>query len=108
MGTTVAEGWANAVIDGHISMETAVTQHLTYNHYPPVHPGFVPAALQAIALVKDGDTETTIELPNERVLTAGAIVEGLRLEAFVYAEPEGYSNHNEDRRTTARKQKERN
>jgi len=83
MGYTQAAGINEAVNDGSISLETALAWHLQANHYPPVHPVFVDAALKAIEAAQFGEYDNAVELPNGKILTAGQIVEGLHLEAFL-------------------------
>jgi hypothetical protein len=55
-----------------------------------VHRSFIPSAKKAIAICQQGIDEdnpelyqTKIELPNGKVLTAAAIVEGLHLDYFL-------------------------
>ena len=60
-----------------------MTQHLLYNHYPPVHLGFIPSCIEAIQAVEDGEYRKQITMMNGKTLTAGEIVNGLHLEFFV-------------------------
>lgn len=63
--------------------DAALADHLSANLYPPPGPDFAEAAKDAIAAVNAGDAEHTVLLPNGRETSAAAIVEGLRLDAFL-------------------------
>ena len=62
--------------------------HLQHNIMPPIHSIFIPFALQAVDLYNNEDYDILIELPNNKILTAGQIVEELRLEAWINQDEE--------------------
>jgi hypothetical protein len=75
-----------------LSMDAALLWHLTSNHFPPVPATLVPVARAAIAAANMGDWQQMIPFPDgfpKAELTAGEIVEGLHLEAFL-DDPELY------------------
>lgn len=90
MGYTAA-----AEMLAHTDVRTALSWHLTSNHYPPVPTTMIEPCLEAI--VAD-DPEETIELPEGvlwkggNVAPAWAIIEGHHLEAFV----DDYRSHNDE------------
>lgn len=71
-----------------LSQEQALEWHPRFNHFPPVHLAFLPAAQKAIQLANEGDWHSQIKLPNGRVLAVHEIVEGLHLETFLEGEPD--------------------
>ena len=74
-------------IDSLVTLETAIAIHLSSNHYPPVHPIFIPTCIEAINLASCDDWDVEIEMPNGVTKTVAGIVEGLHLSAFI---PEEY------------------
>lgn len=73
-----------------VSEDTALEWHLQSNHYPPIHPSFVPVAKQAIdramvALDEPIAWEEKVVLPSGRTMTVRAMVDGLHLWPFVEA-----------------------
>ena len=82
MGTVRALSMAAAVVDGLLSQDAALADHLQHNHYPPVSLDWLPHCIDAIAAVQEGDAGRII-----RGMTAAYIVEGLHLEAFIEAAP---------------------
>lgn len=83
MGANFARDLADGI--GGIDLATAVAVHLSANHYPPVHPDFVPVALWAIETVGD-DPNGTVVMPNGITKTAWQVVEGLHLSHFCEAD----------------------
>jgi hypothetical protein len=65
------------------TLETALAIHLSSNHYPPVHPIFIPTCIEAINYASCEDWDVEIEMPNGVTKTVGQIVEGLHLGAFI-------------------------
>lgn len=82
MGNQTAVALAEAV-DSLTTLETALAIHLQSNHYPPVHPIFIPTCVEAINLASCDDWHVEIEMPNGITKTVGEIVEGLHLSAFI-------------------------
>lgn len=63
MGRLGALGFAEQVGEGNVSLVTALSWHLTSNHYPP-HPAFmVPLAVAAVEAGQDEDWDRELELP---------------------------------------------
>ena len=86
MGNQTAIALAEEV--GNLAtLETALAIHLQSNHYPPVHPVFIPVCVEAINLAADEHWDVEIEMPNGITKTVAGIVEGLHLGAFI---PEEY------------------
>lgn len=86
MGTTQAEGMAEAIGDGMIDLRAALGWHLASNHYPPVHEAFVPTCEEALEAAGRDDWQHEITMPNGLVRTAAQIIQGLHLEAFLAPE----------------------
>jgi hypothetical protein len=90
MGTTGAQGFAELVEEGSVSLESAISWHMQSNHYPP-HPRFmIPVAIRAIELANDGLWDEAVDLPEQvqwaedwRLPTAAEIVESFHLDAFI-------------------------
>jgi hypothetical protein len=78
MGRAQAEEMASLT-----DLGTAVSWHLSSNHYPPVHQAFLPVALEAIELANQGDWDFVQEYPNGIQRTVAHTVEGLHLDTFV-------------------------
>jgi hypothetical protein len=74
---------ASDIALSNLTLEQKLFQHLTYNHYPPVHPDFIPSAIEAIEAYNEGDYGRFIFLPNGKMLTADRVIEGLHLEYFL-------------------------
>ena len=66
-----------------LSQDQALSWHLQYNHYPPIHQSFVKVAEEAIDRASEEDYDYVIEMPNGRKLTTAQIIEGLHLESFL-------------------------
>ena len=88
----------------HAGLDAGLHWHLTSNHFPPVHPDFIPVAKQAVlnaafAIMDEDDDlwERQITMPNGITKTVGEIVDGLHLDAFIdrvldehdWVDPEG-------------------
>jgi hypothetical protein len=84
MGRIYAEG----IAETDISLEQQIRCHLSANHYPPVHPSFVPVAIEAINKVNECEGNTLLKMPNGVEKTAYGIVEGLHLETWCYPSDE--------------------
>lgn len=89
MGRTGAEGFAEAVADGDVSLRAAVHWNLTANHYPPLPSELVDVALEAIVFANGGDWDRMISMPegiefrdHDEVSVADAI-ETLHLGSFI-------------------------
>jgi hypothetical protein len=73
----------------HADLDQALAWHLAANLYPPASPSWRAPAKAAVLAVADGfpEMEVTLTTPlGEHVATAQAIVDALRLEAFVEVE----------------------
>lgn len=99
MGRTGAEGMAEQVSLG-LSLRTAVSWHLTCNHYPPLPESLVDVAVKAIDLGNHGvagDDEAwdiEIDLPEgvsykgKTTARVGDIVEEFHLDSFLDTDDE--------------------
>ena len=91
MGAFQGAEFAGMVSDGSITLERAVTWHLTANHFPPVPVSMVEPCLRALRAVNEDCGDFRIELPagatwrGEPTAPAWAIVEGHHLEEFLGA-----------------------
>jgi len=83
MGYATAAGYAEAVNEGAVSLESAVSAHLRSNCFPPVHPDFHPFAVEAIEAMNAGEEGRELFLPNGKVVLACDAIEQLHLEAFL-------------------------
>lgn len=88
MGNMHATEYAGMASAGEIPLSTAITVHLQSNHYPPVHPAFVPVALDAIERANAGDWDGEQTYPNGLVRTVRDTVDGLHLYAFLHMDEE--------------------
>jgi hypothetical protein len=94
MGNGVAAGLRESVDSGLASIETALTIHLTSNHYPPLPTAFIEPAKQAIAAIESEEPEALIPLPagilfrGRREAQAVELAESLHLWAFISAPAE--------------------
>ena len=86
MGWTRASEMAEAVNNRSLDINQALTYHLQCNHFPPVSRAFIPACIEAIQLVSQGDYDDMIDLPNGRRMAAAEVVKGLHLDAFIEQE----------------------
>lgn len=89
MGSTQARGFAEAVSDGEVSLEQALSWHLQANHYPPVPTSIIPACLAAIDAYNEEDYDAEVDLPEgitwrgRTAAPAHAIIEAHHLDAFL-------------------------
>ena len=89
MGYANAAGMAEQVNDGALSLDAAVSWHLSSNCYPPVPQLMVPVAVQAIHRMRTGHGDSAVTLPHGTTyrgrvkVEASLIIESLRLDAFV-------------------------
>lgn len=87
MGRMQAEELAGLI--GDIKMETALSMHLTSNHYPPVPTSMVKPCIEAIDNANAGDWNALVELPEgvswrgETHAPTHAIIEGHHLDSFL-------------------------
>ncbi len=77
--------------------DRALEWHLTANHFPPIHPVFIPLAKQvierAVAATEDPAVwDEAVRMPNGRTTTVREIVGGLHLWPFVEARIEATGN----------------
>jgi hypothetical protein len=57
--------------------------HLQHNHYPPIHPVFIPVAQRAIEEVQNGNGAKVCVMPNKIRKSYDSIVRELHLEDFL-------------------------
>jgi hypothetical protein len=85
MGRMFAEG----LIESGMSLEDAISLHLTSNHYPPVPTIMVSVCIEAIDAYNEGDSGREITLPDgvsyrgSLTAPAWAIIEGHHLETWL-------------------------
>lgn len=61
----------------------ALTQHLLYNHFPPISLIFLAVVREALQFARNGDYAKKLDLPTGRRLSVRDIVEQLHLETFL-------------------------
>lgn len=87
MGSTYIAGF----LEMGTPLETALRIHLSSNHYPPVHPDFIPVCQWAIVVYNEGgDLSAEITMPNGVVKTAWQVIDGLHLECFLNSDDDDY------------------
>ena len=62
-----------------------IAWHLAYNFIPPQPPELLEYALEALDACKAGDSERVIKFPGGVEVTAGQLIEDLRLSDLVEA-----------------------
>ena len=90
MGHMGAMGMMGAVEDGMIDLRSALSWHLTSNHYPPVPTIMIDVAMAAIEAGNDEDWDRLIDLPDGvehrrygHSVPASAVIEDMHLDAFI-------------------------
>lgn len=89
MGYSQASALNESVQEGAMSLHNAVVTHLTTNCYPPIPAFMAEPALLAIEAVQAEEADRDIQLPagvewrGKRTAPALAIINDMRLEAFV-------------------------
>lgn len=92
MGANLARDLASG--EFNISLEDAISVHLSSNHYPPVPTALVPVCVQAINALNASEPHTIIRLPDGfgfrgySSVEAHEVVSSLHLDTWV--EPEEY------------------
>lgn len=88
MGANFAHDLASG--DFGLTLEQAVSIHLTANHYPPVPTSLVPVCIEAIENANEGEFDAPVNLP-EGITWRGradaptfAIIESYHLGEFVF------------------------
>ena len=88
MGANFAHDLASG--DFGLSLEQAVSIHLTANHYPPVPTSMVPVCINAIENANEGDWDWLVTLPDgvtwkgQDTVPASVIVDEFHLGEFVF------------------------
>ena len=88
MGANFARDLASG--DFGLTLEQAVSIHLTANHYPPVPTSMVPVCVQAIENANDGEFDAPVNLPkgitwrSRADAPTFAIIESYHLDEFVF------------------------
>lgn len=90
MGRASAEGFAEAVRDGTTTLDSALSWHLSGNHYPPIPQMMIPACKLAIEAGNEGEYDRLIQLPEGVVhrvhgdkVPAREIIEHAHLDSFI-------------------------
>lgn len=87
MGTNFAHDLARE--DFGLSLEQAISIHLTSNHFPPVPVSMVTVCIESIDAYNEGDSNREIELPEgvsykgRTTAPAWAIIEGHHLDEWL-------------------------
>jgi hypothetical protein len=90
MGSMFAEDLAGGGLG--LTLEGAISLHLTSNHYPPVPTSMVAPCVEAIEAINEGDSDRLITLPDgvywrgEEEAPAWALAEAHHLDAWLYDE----------------------
>ena len=102
MGSLNALAFSEAVADNVVSLLTALSWHLTANHYPPLPGDYAEPLAEAIGLVNDGDFNAEVDVPEGvnptpgrafvnddgvLVVTAADLVEACNAWAFTEEDP---------------------
>ncbi|KKN83814.1 hypothetical protein LCGC14_0294670 [marine sediment metagenome] len=89
MGNTQAVGMAEAVADGSVSLDRALSYHLQTNHYPPLPNEVLPIAKHIIETQGEWGWDDAITLPEGMLYKGGswapvwACVQEWHLDAFL-------------------------
>jgi len=90
MGRMTAEGYKKSIDDGSLSLENAISIHLSSNHYPPLPSTLVPVALKALTKAKKGEWEKKIRLPEGlehkiygKLVPVQVVMDYMHLEPFL-------------------------
>lgn len=83
MGYTGAQGFAELVEAGEVSLEASLEWHLVANHYPPLPVTLVPICVQAIEAANEEDWDREIVIRHNTTAKVSDLVEALHLEAFL-------------------------
>jgi|HubBroStandDraft_6_1064221.scaffolds.fasta_scaffold73295_4 hypothetical protein len=87
MGSLRALDMAALVRTDELPLEVALSDHLLYNHFPPVGLRWLQPCVDAIAAMSAGRFHQLITPPDARPpIEACVLVESLHLDAFVYDE----------------------
>ena len=90
MGYMQSEGLREAMEEGYLELEQAISVHLRSNHYPPVHEAFIPVCIEAINRANSGDWDSVLEYPNGLTRTVSYTIEGLHLRSFLDIDEEDW------------------
>lgn len=66
-----------------LTLEQQVSDHLKYNHLPPVNPEMVNPCIEAINAVKNGDENKMITIIYGHKREAHKLIEDLHLTDFI-------------------------
>lgn len=89
MGSVQAQEYRELAEMGSITLEQAITWHLTSNHFPPIPTSMVPVCIEAIEWANEGNFDKLISLPEGvgyKGLTVApvlAIIEQHHLDAWI-------------------------
>lgn len=95
-------GLAARDMAGQTDLRTALSWHLTSNHYPPVPTSMVPICEQAIQAIVEEDYDREITLPagvswlGKDSAPARAIAEAHHLHSFIEAAMEEIAEYGEE------------
>lgn len=92
MGSMSAIGMASAVNVGVVDIRSALSWHLTSNHYPPLPLDLVDTALRVIDKANAGEWNRRVKLPEgitfrgSQLAPVGACVDAWHLHEFLDAD----------------------
>lgn len=87
-----AQGYADAVAEGTVTLEVALAAHLQSNHYPPLPTSLVAACIAALEAAADDDWGRLVALPDglqlrdRDAVPADELIEAAHLSAFLQAD----------------------
>lgn len=88
MGMLAAIELAERMRSGELTVEEAVTRHLSSGFVKPIHDGWIPVCVSIIERVRAGDSDLSYKIhvpgkPDDVFFTAETIIEDLHLDPFV-------------------------
>jgi len=90
MGRSMSEGLRDSVNEGICDLDTALSIHLSSNHYPPLPDCVLPLAKQAIQMANEGDWDGEVDLSEAGISWRGqskapvsACIEAWHLDCFL-------------------------
>lgn len=106
MGSISAMGMKEQVGEGNVSIDTALSWHLTSNHYPPIPSYMIPVAKRAIAKANRGEWEKKVRLPKDvehrvygKLVPVHEVVSHMHLDCFLDQDDDEFlseTNHLEE------------
>jgi hypothetical protein len=85
---------ASGIAESDLSLEQQLSWHFSANCYPPVPSLMIPVAVEAIEAVHEDGWDTILDLPEgvsfrgATSVSAGDVIDGLHLHAFIDTDEE--------------------